>query len=369
MERIGGTVGDRDYLGRPLPLERKIIVKKIRKYLWGPRPSWPQPELKEELERLRSAMGIPRPCVEQALEIYRQALKKEMPISAEAMAAAALYMACRMMKMPRPLDEFVRYTKTTKEKIARCYRLLLSELNVKVPISDPALYISRIAGQLKLSGEVVKTAIDILQKAKKARITAGKDPAGLAAAAVYIAALMHGDNRTQKDFAAAAGVAEVTVRNRYKELAEVMRSNLALLVKKVEVNGKTYVVKVIGGHAEIEGSQSGKPLLRIRITAEVGRVEGGHIVDRVVREYTITYGRYGDDNEAKGFAYARADAPGGREADAERLAAVIKALTGREPRMSRRSNGRIDIICGRAHLESLRLYTELAEVIERWLKE
>ena len=369
MERIGGTVGDRDYLGRPLPLERKIIVKKIRKYLWGPRPSWPQPELKEELERLRSAMGIPRPCVEQALEIYRQALKKEMPISVEAMAAAALYLACRMMKMPRPLDEFVRYTKTTKEKIARCYRLLLSELNVKVPISDPALYISRIAGQLKLSGEVVKTAIDILQKAKKARITAGKDPAGLAAAAVYIAALMHGDNRTQKDFAAAAGVAEVTVRNRYKELAEVMRSNLALLVKKVEVNGKTYVVKVIGGHAEIEGSQSGKPLLRIRITAEVGRVEGGHIVDRVVREYTITYGRYGDDNEAKGFAYARADAPGGREADAERLAAVIKALTGREPRMSRRSNGRIDVVCSRAHLESLRLYTELAEVIERWLKE
>jgi transcription initiation factor TFIIB len=75
--------------------------------------------------------------------------------------------------------------------VARCYRLLLRELNVKVPISDPVLYISRIAEQLKLSGEVVKTAIDILQKAKKAGITAGKDPAGLAAAAVYIAALMH----------------------------------------------------------------------------------------------------------------------------------------------------------------------------------
>jgi transcription initiation factor TFIIB len=149
--------------------------------------------------------------------------------SVEAMAAAALYMACRMMKMPRPLDELVRYTKASRREVARCYRLLLRELNVKVPISDPVLYISRIAEQLKLSGEVVKTAIDILQKAKKAGITAGKDPAGLAAAAVYIAALMHGDNRTQKDFAVAAGVTEVTVRNRYKELAKTL--NIKVPVK------------------------------------------------------------------------------------------------------------------------------------------
>jgi Transcription initiation factor TFIIIB, Brf1 subunit/Transcription initiation factor TFIIB len=91
------------------------------------------------------------------------------------------------------------------------------------------LYISRIAEQLKLSGEVVKTAIEILQKAKRAGITAGKDPAGLAAAAVYIASLMHGDNRTQKDFAVAAGVTEVTVRNRYKELAKAL--NIKVPVK------------------------------------------------------------------------------------------------------------------------------------------
>jgi hypothetical protein len=74
------------------------------------------------------------------------------------------------------------------------------------------------------------------------------------------------------------------------------------------VNGKTYVVKVIGGEA-VEEDRGGRKLLRIRITAEVGRVEGGHIVDRVVREYTITYGRRGRDNAAVGYATARADAP------------------------------------------------------------
>jgi hypothetical protein len=138
--------------------------------------------------------------------------------------------------------------------------------------------------------------------------------------------------------------------------------------KKVEVNGKTYVVKVIGWSAEPEESKSGKPLLRIRITAEVGRVEGEHIVDRVVREYTITYGRYGAKNYAMGFAVAKADAPGGREADAERFAAVIKALTGKEPRIRRMKDGKIMIECYEGHLEGFMRYAELADDIEKWLE-
>jgi hypothetical protein len=309
-------------------------------------------------------MGIPKPCVEQALEIYRQASKKVSGISVEAMAVAALYMACRMMKMPRPLDEFVRYTKASKKKVARCYRLLLQELNVKVPVSDPMLYVSRIAGQLKLSGEVVKTAIEILQKAKKARITAGKDPAGLAATALYIASIMHGENRPQKHFALAANIAPITLREQFAIIIKVVEKKLSNFEKVDEVNGKIYFVKVIGGEAVVEDRGS-KPLLRIKITAEVGRVEGEHIVDRVVREYTITYGRYGRENTTKGIAYPSALAPGGREEDAERLVAVIKALTGREPRIGRSKM----IICNRMHLESFRCFAEFANAIDKWLNQ
>jgi DUF971 family protein len=138
--------------------------------------------------------------------------------------------------------------------------------------------------------------------------------------------------------------------------------------KKVEVNGKTYVVKVIGGEA-VEEDRGGRKLLRIRITAEVGRVEGEHIVDRVVREYTITYGRYGKLNAAVGFATAKADAPGGREADAERFSALIKALTGREPKVRRMMDGTIKIECYGGHLEGFMRYAELADAIERWLEE
>jgi hypothetical protein len=137
---------------------------------------------------------------------------------------------------------------------------------------------------------------------------------------------------------------------------------------EVEVNGKTYVVKVIGGEA-VEEEQNGKTLLRIRITAEVSRVEGGHIADRVVREYTITYSRYGKHNAAVGLAYASADAPGGREADAERFSALIKALTGKEPGVYRMKDGRIKIQCYEGHLEGFMRYAELADVIKRWLEE
>jgi hypothetical protein len=128
----------------------------------------------------------------------------------------------------------------------------------------------------------------------------------------------------------------------------------------VEVGGREHVVKVIDGGAELEESWSGKKLMRIKITAEV---------DGVRREYTITYGRYGRNNAAVSYATARADAPGGREADAERFSALIKALTGREPRIRRRSDGTIELVCDREHLEGFKRYAELADAIEKWLEE
>ncbi len=154
------------------------------------------------------------------------------------------------------------------------------------------------------------------------------------------------------------------VYEKAKEIAEegMSRGSLTLkgFEKEVEVDGKTYVVKVIDGGAELEERQDGKTLLRIKITAEV---------DGVKSEYTITYGRYGKRNAAMGRAYARADAPGGRETDAERLAALIKALTGIEPWVYRMKGGRIIIECSGEHLEGFRRYAELADAIEGWLEE
>jgi len=129
--------------------------------------------------------------------------------------------------------------------------------------------------------------------------------------------------------------------------------------KEVEVNGEKYKVKVIDGEA-VEEDRNGRKLLRIKITAEV---------DGVRSEYAITYGRYGSNNAAKGFAYARGDAPEVKETDAERFSALIKALTGKEPRIRRRSDGTIELERYEGHLEGFMRYKELADAMKRWLEE
>jgi hypothetical protein len=158
--------------------------------------------------------------------------------------------------------------------------------------------------------------------------------------------------------------AEKAGKDVYEKAGEIIKEGKArrsLTLKdfegRVEVGGKEHVVKVIGGSAQLEESRRGKKLLRIRITAEV---------DNVRSEYTITFGRY-SKNAVMGYAYA--SVPGGSQGDAERLVAVVKALTGKEPWVYRMKDGTIKIACGREHLEGFRRYAELADTIERWLEE
>jgi hypothetical protein len=136
-------------------------------------------------------------------------------------------------------------------------------------------------------------------------------------------------------------------------LADVRRA-------RVKAGGGSHVVTVLSGGAEVGRGRGGKPLLRIKITAEV---------DGVRREYAITFGRYGRKNAVVGYATAKARAPGGREADAERLAALIKALTGREPGVYRKRSGAVVVECYEGHLEGFARYAELADAVMRWLEE
>jgi hypothetical protein len=161
--------------------------------------------------------------------------------------------------------------------------------------------------------------------------------------------------------------AEMAGKEVYEKAREIVeegkeRGSLRLegFEKEVEVDGRKYVVKVIGGGVEFDVGRSGKKLLRIRFTAEV---------DGVKREYVIMFGRFGKSNKAEGYAYARGDAPEVREADAERFAAVVEALTGKKPRIRRRSDGTIELKCDRDHLDGLARFAELADAIAKWLEE
>jgi transcription initiation factor TFIIB len=95
-----------------------------------------------------------------------------------------------------------------------------------MPVSDPLTYVSKIAEKNGVTGKTQGAAITILRNAKQQRFSAGKDPMGMAAAALYIACLQNGEKITQKDIAEAAGVTEVTVRNRYKTLKKQLKIEL-----------------------------------------------------------------------------------------------------------------------------------------------
>jgi transcription initiation factor TFIIB len=173
-----------------------------------------------ELDRLSDKVYLPASVKEKAAVTYRKALDKGLVRgrSIAAIAAASLYAACRKTSTPRTLREISEASLVDKKDVARCYRLLLRELDVKMPIADPLTYLSKIAERTGITGPTQGEAIKILREAKRKRAAAGKDPMGLAAAALYIACLMGGEKKTQKDIAEAAGVTEVTVRNRYKTL-------------------------------------------------------------------------------------------------------------------------------------------------------
>jgi len=215
---------DRDAFGRKLPISTRLQMWRLRKWQIRSRVHSSTDrnlaQAMSELDRLSSTVCVPPQVKEKAALIYRRALEKSLVRgrSINAIAAAALYAACRGAGTPRTLREIGEASLVDKKDVARCYRLILQQLEVHMPISDPLTYISKIAEKNGISGKTQGLAIAILRAARLKRVVAGKDPMGLAAAALYIACLQNNEKITQKDIADASGVTEVTVRNRYKAL-------------------------------------------------------------------------------------------------------------------------------------------------------
>ena len=218
---------DRDASGHAL-VSKKYQLYKLRK--WQARTriltsvERNLAQAMNELDRLADLLNLPSYIREEAAKIYREAVEKGLVRgrSIESVIAAAVYLACRLRKLPRTLDEIEEYSRVNRKEIARCYRLLLRELGIKVTTTDPGDFVPRIAHALGLSGAVVRTAVEILNKARDAGLLGGKDPVGIAAAAVYLACEKLGEERSQKEIANVAGVTEVTVRNRVRELMQVL---------------------------------------------------------------------------------------------------------------------------------------------------
>ncbi|MFC6825345.1 transcription initiation factor IIB [Halopelagius fulvigenes] len=175
-----------------------------------------------EIDRMASALGLPENVRETASVIYRRALSDDLlpGRSIEGVATASLYAAARQAGTPRSLDELERVSRVDKMELTRTYRYVVRELKLEIEPADPEQYVPRFASDLDLSDEAEREARRLLRNAKESGIHSGKSPVGLAAAAVYAAALLTNEKVTQSQVSDVASISEVTIRNRYKELLE-----------------------------------------------------------------------------------------------------------------------------------------------------
>ena len=177
-----------------------------------------------EMQRLSSQLGIPHDVRETAALMYRKALIKKIVRgrSIESVVAASIYLACRIHRIPRSLDEIVAETNVNRKKVGFAVRLVVSRVNINVPLPSAKDLIPRLSADLMLKGRTVRKAAEIIKQAKERYVTIGKAPGGIAGAALYIAGILEEDRRTQREIAQASRVTEVTIRNRYKELVRVL---------------------------------------------------------------------------------------------------------------------------------------------------
>jgi len=175
-----------------------------------------------ELQRLVSFLGLPRCVHEEVAKKYEQAVDAGLVRgrSMESVIAALLYAVTRELGTPRTLEEISEASGVERREIGRTYRYISRELHIRILPAPPQDYVPRFASMLGLSDKVQAKAISFLKDAKRNEVTSGKGPTGVAAAALYIAAVLQGEKRTQREIADAIGVTEVTIRNRFKELIE-----------------------------------------------------------------------------------------------------------------------------------------------------
>jgi transcription initiation factor TFIIB len=173
-----------------------------------------------ELDRLKDKLGLPDSVIEKTAYIYRKVQERGLVRgrTISSVLAAAAYIACREMGMSRTLDDIAHLNNIKHKELARTFRLLVLELDLKVPMIDPMKCVVKVANKAKLSEKTKRQAMNIMHNIIKSGVSAGKDPMGLAGSVIYMSSINTGETITQMDIADAAGVTEVTIRNRYKDI-------------------------------------------------------------------------------------------------------------------------------------------------------
>jgi transcription initiation factor TFIIB len=180
-----------------------------------------------QLDVLKDKLGLSNSIVEKTAYIYRKAQSRNLTRgrTVSGVLAAAVYIACREMGAHRTLDDIATACNVKRKELSKNFRALHTRLDLKIPQQDPMKCIAKVANKVKLSEKTKRKAAEIMTNVMKEEISAGKDPMGLAASVLYLSSIKSGEAVTQTSIAEAAGVTEVTVRNRFKDLKSKLRLN------------------------------------------------------------------------------------------------------------------------------------------------
>ncbi|MFW9865705.1 MAG: transcription initiation factor IIB [Candidatus Thorarchaeota archaeon] len=230
---------NRDIFGKEIPAKLRGQIYRLRKWQSRIRVSDATERnltfALSELDRMASNLDLQKNLRECAAKIYRDAVEAHLirGRSIEGVAAASLYAACRMYKVPRTLNEISEIARVDKKEISRSFRFISNELDLNLNPTKPIDFLSRFISELGLTTNCQKMAKSIIRIAERRGLTSGRGPTGVCAAAIYASSILTNERRTQRSVARVSCVTEVTVRNRFSELVENL--NLGISLKK---NGK-----------------------------------------------------------------------------------------------------------------------------------
>jgi transcription initiation factor TFIIB len=178
------------------------------------------------LSTIKDKLSLSDMLIEKAAYNYRKALDKKIikGRSIRALIVAAVYAACRDLAVPRTLEEISIAANTDAIFAGKCYRLLVQNLDLQLPVIDSNKYLARIANKAKVSEKTYRAALDMLSTIKGDPISHGKDPNALAVAVLYAACLEEGENVSQAQVAVAGDISIVTLRKRFQDVTKVFPS-------------------------------------------------------------------------------------------------------------------------------------------------
>ncbi|VDI41551.1 transcription initiation factor IIB-like isoform X2 [Mytilus edulis] len=173
-----------------------------------------------EIGNMGDRLNLPKMIADRANNLFKQvndgkALKGR---SNDAIAAACMYIACRQEGVPRTFKEICAVSKISKKEIGRVFKLILKNLETNVELITTGDFMSRFCSNLGLPTSVQKAATHIARKAVEMDLVAGRSPISVAASAIYMASQASADKKNQKEIGDIAGVAEVTIRQAYKQM-------------------------------------------------------------------------------------------------------------------------------------------------------